>query len=168
MQYYDIPKEDYLKYASLRGKEWNRFVDQHHRSTCTNCGKDYLYCGTESPILKDAVWDEVVGRLGLACFERESSERHRGFSARRMELASRIADSYIRRNGCSDRKRVKRAVGIAGHLSYFLLPVPDDCHCTLCVGCMELGLGRSLSEDDIEQDCDMGRECIESRFGKRI
>ena len=45
MQYYDIPKEDYLKCASLRGKEWNGFVDQNHRSTCTNCGKDYLYCG---------------------------------------------------------------------------------------------------------------------------
>lgn len=164
MQYYDIPKSEYWKKAMLATEDWNRFVDVHHRATCTACGRDYLY-SEESPILRTPVWKEVLANLGLSEFEAESSSNFREYARKKQGFISGMRDRLFNMSARRGKTPSRKMLSAVRHFASLSMPVPDDCHCTLCEGCMERGLGRPLEAADIDTGCDMGRDYAAKRFG---
>lgn len=168
MQYYDVTKKEFEeKYADLHGDEWNSFIDEHFRSTCTACGKDYNYT-KESPIVKDEVWRKMIETLKLEEFERASSENHKRYCASKMKiLAQRVAEDIDAafKNGIEWKRRRYRYLF---NIVDYEINTPDDCHCTLCEACMEKGLGRKLQVSDIETCCTLGMEYAVEHFGKEV
>lgn len=165
MQYFDVTRAEFEQYAELCGDEWNAFVEEHYRATCTVCGKDYNYA-KESPILKDEVWKRLIKKFKLSKFETQSRENHSRYYASKMKLVrQRIGDAMegAFKKGIVWKKMNGRYIQ---NITDYEFDTPDDCHCTLCESCMEKGLGRKLQVGDIATDCTMGMNYAVAHFGK--
>lgn len=114
---------------------WNKFNSEHYYATCTHCGTEYLY--SESPILENDVWNDIIENLHLTDFQKNiKSERH-----------------YYHLKGVEYGK----IYHLQTYLKSLLSVTPSEKHCTLCVDCMENALHRPLRLSDINTRCKMGQ-----------
>ena len=120
----------------------NKFIDRHHYYTCICCGKEELY--NDSPVLKDELWKEATGKLGIGCGD--------GCSV-----------AVVRR--VPEEKELREAVLFHRLFKSIRKVTPDGSYSMLCRECVERSLGRELFAEDLE-DCEMTRRIIH-RFKSR-
>ena len=114
----------------------NRFRDKHYYYTCTNCHKEELY--TESPVVKDNIWNKIIGKLGI----RDNAEI-----------------PHAKMYNVPKEKEYAEAVRFYRLFKTINEVEPDESYVMLCRQCMETGLGRELYAEDLE-DCGMTKNII--------
>ena len=106
------------------------------KDKCKICGKELLYGGSESPMLKEHVWETIVAKYGLTRYEICAETNF-----------SRSYRSYLKIKKLNNNVKFNDS---------------QDYHLYICKDCMERALGRHLTYDDlVDHPCDFNSKFIE-------
>ena len=133
---YDIDDLKELQASGCDATAINLFRDRHFYYTCSCCHKEELY--VESPVVKDELWSEAIGNLGIE---------------------DNTNDGKLTLYSLPHDRSLWAAVRFYRLFKEINEVIPDESYTMLCRGCMERGLGRELVKGDLV-DCDMTRGII--------